>query len=62
MFAIQAGARVCYAVDSSDIIIQAKQIVADNGFEGKVICLQGKVCATRKIRSLSCKLKTDDDH
>jgi len=43
LFASQAGARVVYAVDTSDIINQAKQIVIDNGFSGKVICLQGKM-------------------
>ena len=32
-----------YAVDSSDIIFQAKQIVIDNGFTGKVVCIQSKV-------------------
>lgn len=43
LFASQAGAKVVYAVDSSDIILQAKQIVIDNGFTGKVICIQGKM-------------------
>jgi len=36
MFASQAGAKHVYAVDSSDIILQAKQIVKDNNFEGKI--------------------------
>lgn len=48
MFASQAGARVVYAVDSSDIINQAKQIVLDNGFKDKVICIQGRVCILRE--------------
>jgi protein arginine N-methyltransferase 1 len=43
MFAVQAGARVVYAVDSSDIINQAKQIIIDNGFQDKINCIQGKV-------------------
>jgi protein arginine N-methyltransferase 1 len=43
LFASQAGARVVYAVDTSDIINQAKQIVLDNGFTDKVVCLQGKM-------------------
>jgi len=43
MFASQAGARIVYAVDSSDIINQAKQIVLDNNFTGKVVCIQGKM-------------------
>jgi len=43
MFAVQAGARVVYGVDSSDIIFQARQLVLDNGFKDKIICLQGKM-------------------
>jgi protein arginine N-methyltransferase 1 len=43
LFAATAGARIVYAVDSSDIIIQAKQIVIDNGFADKIICIQAKM-------------------
>jgi len=43
MFAAQAGAKHIYAVDSSDIIIQARQIVKDNNFEDKITCIQGKM-------------------
>jgi protein arginine N-methyltransferase 1 len=43
MFAVQSGARKVYAVDSSDIIIQARQIILDNGFADKIECIQGKV-------------------
>jgi len=43
LFASSAGARIVYAVDPSDIILQAKQIVKDNGREGKIICLQQKM-------------------
>lgn len=43
MFAVQAGAAHVYAVDSSDIIHQAKQIVSDNKMSEKISCLQGKM-------------------
>jgi len=43
MFAVQAGASHVYAVDSSDIINQAKQIVKDNNFTDRITCLQGKM-------------------
>jgi len=43
LFAAQAGAAQVYAVDSSDIIVQAKQIVKDNNFEDRITCLQGKM-------------------
>jgi len=43
MFASQAGAKHVYAVDSSDIILQAKQIVKDNNFADKITCIQGKM-------------------
>eukprot|EP01126_Amoeba_proteus_P047860 TRINITY_DN54_c0_g1_i1.p2 TRINITY_DN54_c0_g1~~TRINITY_DN54_c0_g1_i1.p2 ORF type:complete len:272 (+),score=38.16 TRINITY_DN54_c0_g1_i1:73-888(+) len=43
MFAAQSGARVVYAVDSCDILNQAKQIVIDNGFRDKIICYQAKM-------------------
>jgi len=43
MFAVQAGAEHVYAVDSSDIIHQAKQIISDNKMSDKITCLQGKM-------------------
>jgi len=43
LFAVSAGARIVYAVDSSDIIIQAKQIVLDNGCADKIVCIQSKM-------------------
>jgi len=43
MFAAQAGAKHVYAVDSSDIIHQAMQIVKDNGMSEKITCIQGKM-------------------
>lgn len=55
LFASSAGARVVYSVDSSDIILQAKQIVIDNGFTGKVICIQGKVQPNRSKNCLTCQ-------
>ncbi|KAJ3341711.1 type I protein arginine N-methyltransferase Rmt1 [Gonapodya sp. JEL0774] len=43
MFASKAGARLVIGVDMSNIIDQAKVIVQDNGFEGKVVLLKGKM-------------------
>jgi len=43
MFAIKAGAKHVYAVDCSDIIHQAKQIVMDNGLQDKITVIQKKV-------------------
>lgn len=43
LFAAQAGAKHVYAVDSSDIILQARQIVKDNNFENTITCIQGKM-------------------
>jgi protein arginine N-methyltransferase 1 len=43
MFAVKAGAKHVYAVDCSDIVHQAKQIVIDNGFQNKITVIQKKV-------------------
>jgi len=43
MFAVKAGAKHVYAVDCSDIIHQAKQIINDNGFKDQVTLIQEKV-------------------
>jgi len=43
LFAAQAGAKHVYAVDSSDIILQARQIVKDNNFAERITCMQGKM-------------------
>lgn len=43
MFAAQAGAKLVIGVDMSNIIDQAKVIVKDNGFEGKIVLLKGKM-------------------
>jgi len=43
LFAAQAGASHVYAVDSSDIVHQATQIVKDNQMSNKITCLQGKM-------------------
>ncbi|KAJ3358251.1 hypothetical protein GGF32_000552 [Allomyces javanicus] len=43
MFASQAGAKLVIGVDMSNIIHTARQIVKDNGFEGKIVLLQGKM-------------------
>lgn len=43
MFAAKAGAKLVIGVDMSNIINQAKVIVKDNGFEGKIHLVQGKM-------------------
>jgi protein arginine N-methyltransferase 1 len=43
MFAAQAGAKLVIGVDMSHIIDKAKVIVKDNGLEGKVVLLKGKM-------------------
>jgi len=52
MFCVQAGASHVYAVDCSDIINQAKQIIKDNGFSEKITCIQAKV----EDMTLPCKV------
>jgi protein arginine N-methyltransferase 1 len=41
MFAAQAGAAKVFAVDSSDIIDQAQQIIKDNKLDGVITCFKG---------------------
>ncbi|KAI8848954.1 S-adenosyl-L-methionine-dependent methyltransferase [Chytridium lagenaria] len=43
MFAAKAGAKLVIGVDMSNIIDQAKVIVKDNGFEGKIELIKGKM-------------------
>ncbi|ORX50806.1 S-adenosyl-L-methionine-dependent methyltransferase [Hesseltinella vesiculosa] len=43
MFAAKSGAKHVYGIDMSNIIVQAKQIVRDNGLEDKVTLIQGKM-------------------
>ncbi|KAJ3412006.1 Protein arginine N-methyltransferase 1 [Chytridiales sp. JEL 0842] len=43
MFAAKAGAKMVIGVDMSNIIDQAKVIVKDNGFEGKIHLVKGKM-------------------
>jgi len=43
MFAAQAGARHVYAIDCSNILDRAKEIVQRNGFADKITLLKGKV-------------------
>lgn len=43
MFAAKAGAKLVIGVDMSNIINQARVIVKDNGFEGKIQLIQGKM-------------------
>jgi protein arginine N-methyltransferase 1 len=42
MFCVQAGAKLVYAVDYSDIITQAREIVEKNGMKDKIILIKGK--------------------
>jgi SAM-dependent methyltransferase len=41
LFAAQAGARVVYAVERTDIADLAKRLVSENGFDGRIRVLQG---------------------
>ena len=43
MFAAKAGAKKVYAVERSSIVEYAKKIIKENGFEDKIIVLQGTV-------------------
>jgi len=43
MFAAKAGAKHVYAVDCSDIIFQARQIIVDNKLDKKITVIQAKV-------------------
>jgi len=43
MFAVKAGAKHVYAVDCSDIIHQANQIIIDNRLQDKITLIQKKV-------------------
>jgi len=43
MFAVKAGAKHVYAVDCSDIVHQANQIIMDNGMQDKITVIQKKV-------------------
>ncbi|KAI1982524.1 Ribosomal protein arginine N-methyltransferase rmt3 [Ophidiomyces ophidiicola] len=43
MFCAKAGAKMVIAVDNSDIIDKARQVVYDNGFGDVIKCLRGKI-------------------
>jgi type I protein arginine methyltransferase len=43
MFAAQAGAKHVYGVDMASIIVQAKEIVHENGFDSVITLIQGKI-------------------
>lgn len=43
MFAAKAGAKCIYAVDMSDIIVQAQKIIDANGFSDKIKLIKGKI-------------------
>ena len=42
MFAARAGARHVYGIDMSDIIDDAREIVADNGLADRITLIKGK--------------------
>ena len=42
-FAVQAGAKVVYAVEASESIVIAENLAKSNGMEDKVIFVKGKV-------------------
>ncbi|KAG8907856.1 hypothetical protein FRB99_002029 [Tulasnella sp. 403] len=43
MFAAKAGAKRVIAIDASDIVVKARQIVADNGYENVITVIRSKV-------------------
>ena len=43
MFAASAGAKLVIGVEMSSIIESARQIIQENGFEGRIVLLQGKM-------------------
>lgn len=43
IFAARAGAKHVYAIDNAEVALFAKEIVKDNGFEGKITVLKGKI-------------------
>lgn len=43
LFAAKTGAKHVYGIDMADIAYKAQQIVKDNGFEGKITIIKGKV-------------------
>jgi len=42
-FCARAGAKHVYAIDNAEVALFAKEIVKDNGFEGKITVLKGKI-------------------
>merc|ERR1711939_1298806 len=43
MFAAQAGAKKVYAVDASSVLYKAERNVKENGLEGVIECINGKI-------------------
>ncbi|KAL7531114.1 hypothetical protein ACHAWF_003637 [Thalassiosira exigua] len=52
LFCAKAGAKKVIAVDNSDIINQASQIVKLNGFDDVIYCVRGKIETLLKEKSL----------
>ena len=42
-FAVQAGARLVYAVDASNITNQCQQLVNSNGLTNRITVIKGKI-------------------
>lgn len=43
MFMTEAGAESVYAVDQSDVLYKAMQIVRENNLEGRIHCIKGRI-------------------
>jgi len=52
MFAAQAGAKHVYAIDCSDIVTKAKEIISLNGYDDSITVMKGKVEDTTELPNL----------
>ena len=43
MFCARAGARKVYAVECSNIAVQSRKIIEDNGYSDRIEVIQGKM-------------------
>lgn len=43
MFCAKAGAKQVIAVDKSEIVNKAREIIFDNGLDGNIVCLSGRI-------------------
>jgi len=56
MFCAQAGAKKVYAVDFSDIAIQAKEIIKLNGFENVIEVIKSKIEDIKELPGVDKKV------